>query len=161
MSQSDYIQRKRLGKELNVGNQTKFPHVLGATSYTHYKQYSLENTVQNTSKRYNQLLVPGSKSIFNMEVANSTVCPSFNMCPITNRIGHGVVDSIAFNPYVSGKAPYINSYTNVYTPQQLHFVKSKPTKCKRCIDKNASRGKPNENTWYKRHFSCDCAMSTT
>jgi hypothetical protein len=169
MSQSDYIQRKKLGNELGRGNQSKLQHVLNAMDYIQYKQYSLENTIVNSSKRYNQLIPTGSKDIFNMEVANSSVCPSFNMCPTTSRVNHSLVDSIAFNPYVSGKLPYINSYTTVYTPNQLHYVKHTTMhKCGGCCydASNSVANKPNENTWVsacsnarKRRLICDCSMN--
>ena len=160
MSQSDYIQRKKLGKELNNNNQKKFPYVLNSTAYTNYKQYYLENTLTNTSKVYNQLLISGNKSIFNMEIANTATCPSFNLCPTTQRINHTLVYTIAFNPYVSGRLPYITSPGNVYTPNQLHYIKHRKTYCKTCdsVGKGNCK-KPNENTWYKRRFTCDCSMN--
>jgi hypothetical protein len=166
MSQSDYIQRKRIGKELNIGNQSKFPHVLDSMDYIHYKQYSLENTILNTSKRYNQIVPTGKKVIFNMEVANTTTCPSFNLCTNTqNRIGHTNVKSIAFNPSVSGHLPYINSYTTVYTPNQLKYVKHRTMKkCGGCC--NDKTQKLNLNSWVtpcsiarKKHLICDCNMN--
>ena len=166
MSQSDYIQRKKMSKELNIGNQAKFPHILTADDYTHYKQYSLENTITNSSKRYNQQTPIGKKVIFNMEVSNTTTCPSFNLCTNTqNRKSHVNIKPISFNPSVSGHLPYINSYTSVYTSNQLKYVKHRRMeKCGGCcLDKQS---KINSNSWVtpcsiarKKHLICDCSMN--
>ena len=70
MSQSDYIQRKKLATNLKTSNQTKFPNSINSEDYTLFKQYTIENTVKNTSKLYNQLLQTNTNKIFNMEITN-------------------------------------------------------------------------------------------
>ena len=161
MSQSDYIQRKRIFNELteiNQSTQTNIPN------YTLYKQYSLENTITNTSKRYNQLLPPGVVSIFNMQITNPVTCPSFVLCNTQTRLTHTNSSPVSFNPYVSARLPYVNSYTatTTYTPNQLKYVKQLPkTKCS--ADCHNNPRKNNENTWYTavrmNQLLCDCSMN--
>lgn len=94
MSQSDYVQRKKIAIELNAGNQTKFSNILNAESYTLYKQYSLENRIQNTSNRYNQL-APN-------RVVNDSSCSDFMVCKNTHlRPYRTLSNPINFTPSVS------------------------------------------------------------
>ena len=58
MAQSDYLQRKKIGTILNPKNQGKLGKILDSDDYTQFKQYSLENTVINTSNVYNQIVHP-------------------------------------------------------------------------------------------------------
>lgn len=82
MSQSDYIKYKRVSQELKAIN--KLAPVLDPNDYVDYKEYSLENSIQNTKLQYNQLIPSGKKIIFNMEKSNTTTCPVFTICKNTN-----------------------------------------------------------------------------
>jgi len=165
MSQSDYIKRKKSTTVLAPRNQAKFPAVLGSDEYTLYKQYSLENTIMNTSPRFNQLVPTGAKVIFNMEVNRTVTCPSFVLCNTQQRVYHVNNHPVAFNPYVSGDLPYVCSYTSTYTPNQLKHIKHRPNRtCSNCCYDRAS--KKNTNTWCTacsnsrlNHLQCDCSMN--
>jgi len=123
MSQGDYLQRKKLGTVLNIQNQSKFPKSLASEDYTLFKQYSLENTIINTSNVFNQIVSPNSMTIFNMEVSTASTCPQFQVCNNTQERENRLLptDPIAFNPYVSSKPTYVSSYMGTdtgYTPKQ-------------------------------------------
>lgn len=165
MSQSDYIQRKKISKELTISNQSKFPHVLDSENYTLYKQYSLENSIVNTSKRFNQITPSGAKMVFNMEINRTSTCPNFVLCNTQNRINHTNIHPVAFNPHLTTNLPYVNSYTTSYTPHQLKHVKHVPIRtCSApCYNK---KSKTNENTWSTPYSNsrlnkllCDCSMN--
>ena len=126
MSQSDYLQRKKLGTLLVPGNQSKMQKTLGSTDYTLFKQYSLENTIVNTSNTYNQMTRPNTSTIFDMEVSMSDQCPTFETCRNTqDRANRSTTDPVAFNPHISVRRPYVNSYTDTYSTNQ--FVVPKRT----------------------------------
>jgi len=78
MSQSDYIKQKRTA--VNLKEQAKHAPVYSSTDYTDFKEYSLEKTITNLKPTYNQLRVPGSKTIFDIEKKVSG-CPDFAVCP--------------------------------------------------------------------------------
>jgi hypothetical protein len=123
MSQGDYLQRKKLGTVLNIQNQSKLPKSLASEDYTLFKQYSLENTIINTSDVYNQIVTPNSMTIFNMEVSSASTCPQFKVCNNTQERENRLIptDPIAFNPYVSSKPTYVSSYMGTdtgYTTKQ-------------------------------------------
>ena len=133
MSQSDYLQRKKLGTELKTSNQTKFPNSIDSQNYTLYKQYTLENTVKNTSKLYNQLLQNGRIRVFNMEISTNT-CPTYTICKNTQtRPYRKLTNPAAMNPYASiGQLPYITGPNNT-TKGQLKYQKQLPLrKCPPC-----------------------------
>lgn len=131
MSQSDYIQRKKIGINLKTENQNKFENIINSNNYTLFKQYTLENTILNTSKLYNQLVEDGKKRIFNMEL-NSSYCPQFIVCENTqNRTYRKLTNPSPFNPYFT-KLPYVTGPTNT-TLNQLKYVKEKKNnKCPPC-----------------------------
>jgi hypothetical protein len=134
MSQSDYLQRKKLATNLKTPNQTKFPNSINSNDYTLYKQFTLENTIPNTSKLYNQLVLPGKAIIFDMELANTATCPQFVICKNTQtRPYRKLVNPAAMNPYASiGQLPYITGPNNT-VKNQLKFVKQPPIhKCPPC-----------------------------
>jgi hypothetical protein len=95
MSQSDYLKFKRISTELKVG---KLDPIFNPEDYLSYKEFSLENSIQNTKLTYNQLLLPNRTKIFNMEkMVNS--CPSFNACKNTNlRTNRKLMLSSQINP---------------------------------------------------------------
>jgi len=151
MSQSDYLQRKKLGTILNPTNQIKLGKTLDSEDYTLFKQYSLENTVINTSNVYNQIVHPNSSIIFNMEVDTPSKCPQFAVCANTQRrANRTITDPVAFNPHVSMHNTYVNSYTNTYTPKQNGFIKhtaNRNKKCNACCKKPPVTNKPDQNTY--------------
>ena len=81
MSQSDYIKLKRT--TINLKEQAKHAAVYNSTDYTDFKEYSLEKTITNLKPTYNQLRVPGSKTIFDMEKKLSG-CADFILCTGTD-----------------------------------------------------------------------------
>ena len=83
MSQSDYIQYKKLSQEIK--QLSKYDPVLSQQDYTLFKQYTLESTITNTKPIKNQLVLSGKQPIFNMERKISN-CPinSFVLCRNTN-----------------------------------------------------------------------------
>lgn len=81
MSQSDYIKYKKMSTELKRMN--KLEPILESNQYISYKNYALENKIQNTKITYNQLLLPNRTQIFNME-KKVTDCPVFTTCLNTN-----------------------------------------------------------------------------
>ena len=90
MSQSDYIQRKKTLTKLSGISKTPidigdFPQVFSSQDYTDFSQYQLSNTIINTKTTPNELVAPNHKIIFDMEVLNSTDCPSFTKCYNTNN----------------------------------------------------------------------------
>ena len=156
MSQSDYLQRKRLGTVLNVNNQSKLEKTLPSEDYTLFKQYSLENSIINTSNVYNQIVRPKSSIIFGMEITTPTSCPQYQVCNNTQiRSNRQILtDPIAFNPYVSSKPTYVSSYIGTdtgYTHNQNMFKKNTPPPsqpCTGCCLTNPSQAKtkPQSNT---------------
>jgi hypothetical protein len=89
MSQSDYIERKKISTRLAGISKTPintgdFPSVLNSQEYTSYSQYQIANTVLNTKTTPNELVCPNHQIIFNMEVLASNNCPSFTLCSNTN-----------------------------------------------------------------------------
>lgn len=76
MSQSDYIKYKKTAIDLKIN---KLPNLLEYANYNSYKGYSLENSVQNTKSRYNQLVPSGRTLVWNIEKTVSN-CPTFAFC---------------------------------------------------------------------------------
>lgn len=134
MSQSDYIQRKKIGVQLQTPNQNKFPNSLESNDYTLFKQYSLENTVINSSKRYNQLTPVGSIQVFNIELSNYSKCPPYVLCKNTQtRPYRKAVHPAPFNPYASTGLQYVTGPSNE-TLHQLTYVKQRPIRsCPPCM----------------------------
>jgi hypothetical protein len=176
MAQSDYLQRKKIGTILNPKNQGKLGKILDSDDYTQFKQYSLENTVINTSNVYNQIVHPKASIIFNMEVANPAYCPQYVMDHNTQTRANRqmTTDPVAFNPHVSMHRTYVNSYTNTYTPRQLTHQKHTPNrnlKCNACCTPKGAKAtkavnKPQENSYKTlcsnsrlKQLMCDCSMN--
>ena len=155
MSQSDYLQRKRLGTVLNTKNQSKLQKTLPSEDYTLFKQYSLGNSIINTSNVYNQIVRPNSSIIFGMEITTPKSCPQYQVCNNTQiRPNRSILtDPIAFNPYVSSKPIYVSSYIGTdtgYTHNQ-NTTKTPPNPtqpCAGCCLKSPSQSttKPQSNT---------------
>lgn len=94
MSQSDYIQYKKVANELRINGTTDTLYpvdpIFTSKDYTDFKSYALETTVSNTKINYNQLIPSGKKIIFNME-KNTTNCPTFPLCRNTNTRSNRVI----------------------------------------------------------------------
>lgn len=89
MSQSDYIQRKKMSARLSGISKTPinrgdFPNVLSSQEYTNFSQYQIENTFINTKINPEHLVLPNHQIIFNMEVLATNNCPGFAICKDTN-----------------------------------------------------------------------------
>jgi hypothetical protein len=151
MSQSDYLQRKRIATELQQKNQRKFKNTIDSENYTLYKQYTLENNVVNTSPRFNQTTPPGATIVYNMEVYAPATCPSFVICENTQRRPyHQNIDPISFNPAVSMRLPYVSSYTGIvadYQPKQLKYMKETPAPLRKCHGCCYDSSLNKVNTW--------------
>lgn len=80
MSQSDYIELKKIATELKIN---KFSPIFGSQEYTDFTKYSLENNVTNTKITYNRLIPTNTQVIFSME-RNNQNCPIFIDCNNTN-----------------------------------------------------------------------------
>ena len=86
MSQSDYIKHKKTSNKLRIDNSSlhnKEPPVFDAGDYTDFKQYHLENTINNTSPTFNYIVKDGRHLVFGMDKVVST-CPQFIDCSNTN-----------------------------------------------------------------------------
>lgn len=81
MSQSDYIQYKKVSTQLRLYEE---PPVLTQDTYLLYKEHALENTIQPTKPIYNQLLPPTRSLIMDMEMPSRTNCPTFPLCRNTH-----------------------------------------------------------------------------
>ena len=81
MSQGDYLTLKKIKAELNVN---KLSSVLEYNDYYHFKDYSLEKLIVNTSITYNLLPLPNTNIINNIvNQSNSCSCCVFP-CNNTN-----------------------------------------------------------------------------
>ena len=94
MSQSDYIQYKKVANELRINGTTDTLYpvdpIFTSKDYTDFKSYALETTISNTKINYNQLIPSEKKIIFNME-KNTTNCPTFPLCRNTNTRSNRVI----------------------------------------------------------------------
>ena len=137
MSQSDYIRHKRISYELS--NQRKLPSILNSGQYVSYKEYSLENTIQNTNIEYNQLVPPNTQLVFGIEYHNALACPQFPLCEDTDkRLNRKTsVGALAENgPYVHASRPLTKkqvaatpSYNRVNTPSYTKLMNMYYCKC--------------------------------
>ena len=147
MSQSDYLQRKKLEVELKPANQQKFPNTIETNNYILYKKYNIENSIISTSKLYNQLLQNGRSNIFDMEL-NPTNCSKYKLCIDTEtRPYRKLIYPAAMNPYASiGHLPFITGPT-MTTLYQLKYMK-KPyiRKCPACLYDSSYNRQNTNNT---------------
>lgn len=112
MSQSDYLNFKRVSTELNVN---KYTPVFDIKEYIEFKEYSIVNNIINTKLTYNQLQQPGYQNIFNME-KKITNCPTFIVCRQTNQRPNRVpMSSVYFNPSSIMPPIYVKQPTNAKT----------------------------------------------
>jgi|DEB19_MinimDraft_2_1074335.scaffolds.fasta_scaffold163518_1 hypothetical protein len=97
MSQSDYLKYKRVSTALKIDGNDKIP-VLESQNYVNYKQYALENTIENTSVLYNRITPANKRVIFGMD-KNTTSCPSFIVCRNTqSRPNRVPMSAVYFTP---------------------------------------------------------------
>lgn len=144
-----------MGVILSANNQYKLQKTLDSEDYTLYKQYSLENTIVNTSNVYNTIVRPDHNIVFGIDVARPALCPSFNLCHKEQRPNRVVTTGpVAFNPHVSMRTTYVNSYTNSYTKNQASTATNALLK-RGGVKKLACRGsckkvpgKPLENAYF-------------
>ena len=95
MSQSDYLNFKRVSNELKIN---KFTPVFNTKDYIDFKEYSIQNNITNTKLTYNQLCPSGYTKIFNME-KKTTSCPNFTICKSTNtRTNRVPMSQVYFTP---------------------------------------------------------------
>ena len=112
MSQSDYIKHLRVSNQISVNSSENQLPVFTSKDYLEYKEYVLENTIQNTNIIYNLLTPIGEQIIFDMERRTSN-CPSMSFCKNTNtRLN---------------RKPLLNVYSTP-TPQPLN-LKLKKNAC--------------------------------
>jgi hypothetical protein len=86
MSQSDYIKYKKTSNKLSIDNSSlhnKEPPVFVSSDYTDFKQYHLENTINNTRPTFNYIVPSGNHLVFGMDKVVSN-CPTFIDCSNTN-----------------------------------------------------------------------------
>jgi hypothetical protein len=83
MSQSDYIQYKRVALELS--NQAKnLDPVIGSGKYIGYKAFTLENTIISNKPSFTKLQPTSSVNVFGMQINNPSICQTFKLCTGTN-----------------------------------------------------------------------------
>lgn len=86
MSQSDYIQRKRVASQVASKNRTPInrgdnPAILSSQLCTQLKQYDLENTVVNSRPRFNQLTPSSDLRVMEMNLRKPVVtCKTYRTC---------------------------------------------------------------------------------
>lgn len=122
MSQSDYIRHKKVSNELKY--QSDLPPVLQTNDYIEFKEYALENTIQNTKINYNQLIPSNTYIVYGME-KKPTNCPTFTLCSNTqsrpNRVpiiqGYSSVRPSRPLITLQGKKP--NATTHIKAPFNL------------------------------------------
>jgi hypothetical protein len=86
MSQSDYIKFKKTATKLRIDNTSinnKEPAVFVSSDYTDFKQFNLENTINDTSPTFNYIVQDGRHLVFGMDKVVSS-CPTFVVCSNTN-----------------------------------------------------------------------------
>jgi len=86
MSQSDYIQRKRVASQVASKNRTPIntgdnPAILSSQLLTQLKQYDLENTIVNIRPRFNQLTPSSDLRVMEMNLRQpSAACKTYRTC---------------------------------------------------------------------------------
>ena len=83
MSQSDYIQRKRVASVLRM--QSKLPSIIEAGQYINYKEFELENTIISNKLQYEKLIQPNLVNVFGMPTIHAQNCATFGLCSGTNN----------------------------------------------------------------------------
>lgn len=96
MSQSDYINKKRI--VLQLQNQNEFPPILSSSLYTLSKSHSISIDISNTLITRNQITIQPDIS---NNCSKFTVCSSTNTRP--NRVLRNSAMSNVVRPYIKHK----------------------------------------------------------
>jgi len=86
MSQSDYLEHKKMATQLKIDN-ADFNPVLNAQQYIQFKKFQLNNTITSTNKEWSLLEQSGKQRIFSMYLDVSG-CSSFLLCSGTDQRPH-------------------------------------------------------------------------
>jgi hypothetical protein len=106
MSQSDYIQYKKLSTQLRLYEESP---VLAQGNYVLYKETSLENTIQPTKPIYNRLLPPTRSLIMGMEFSSRSNCPQFPVCTNTHLRTNRVPMSTVYSTCRPSRPLYVKT----------------------------------------------------
>ena len=119
MSQSDYIQRKRIASQVESKNNSPIdrednPRVLSSKLLTQLKQYDLENTIVNSKPRFNQLTPSTDLRVMEMNLRKpTTACKTYRTCNEDNYNTNSLPNTMAVKTFYdvgSGK-PFVNPHT--------------------------------------------------
>jgi len=122
MSQSDYIQRKRISNQVasknsNPLNRQDNPAVFSSQLLTQINQYDLENTIVNIRPTFNQLIPSSDLRVMELNLRKpSASCTTYRICNTnnTNSLPNTVLTSTFFN--FGTKLPYVNSHIPTIYP---------------------------------------------
>jgi hypothetical protein len=128
MSQSDYIQRKRVASQVASKNRTPLnrednPAILSAQLLTQLKQYDLVNTIVNTRPRLNQLVPSSNLRVMEMNLNKpSATCKTYRTCiaPI-NTLPNTVITRTFYD--IGLNRPYVDP--NTISPYKLKSLTKK------------------------------------
>jgi hypothetical protein len=135
MSQSDYIKLKRIAT--NLKEQAKHDAVYKSTDYTTFKEYSLEKTITSTKPTFNQLRLPGTKTILDVEKKVSD-CPSFIVCSGTDdRANRRPLDAVQQSCFPVMKPPGRPMPTLLNSETKKPFPNTKKYRMN-CVCRNVS-----------------------
>lgn len=119
MSQSDYIQRKRIASQVasknrNPINREDNPSVLGSQLLTQLKQYDLENTIINRKPRFNELVPSSDLIVREMNLRQPLAqCKTYRTCNgdvyNTNTLPNTVLIKTFFD--FTTNLPYVDPLT--------------------------------------------------
>ena len=119
MSQSDYIQRKRIASQVASKNRTPIntgdnPAILTSQLLTQLKQYDLENTIVNSRPRFNQLTPSTELRVMEMNLKQpSDACKTYRTCNGDNYNTNTLPNTVSVKTFydVSADKPYVNPHT--------------------------------------------------
>lgn len=119
MSQSDYIQRKRIASQVASKNRTPInrgdnPAILSSQLCTQLKQYDLENTIVNILPRFNQLTPSSDLRVMEMNLRKpSTACNTYRTCNRDKYNTSTFPNTVAVNTFYDfdTNKPYVDPHT--------------------------------------------------
>uniref|UniRef100_A0A6C0JZ75 Uncharacterized protein n=1 Tax=viral metagenome TaxID=1070528 RepID=A0A6C0JZ75_9ZZZZ len=119
MSQSDYIQRKRVASQVASKNRTPInsgdnPAILSSQLLTQLKQYDLENTIVNIRPRFNQLTPSSDLRVMEMNVRQPSVaCKTYRTCNGDNYNTNTLPNTVQVKTFYDFgvNKPYVNPHT--------------------------------------------------
>jgi hypothetical protein len=98
MSQSDYLKYLRVSTQLSLDASKNHLPIFDPSTYLNYKEYVLENTIENDNIIYNLIKPAGEKIVFDIE-RNPKNCPTTYECINTNkRLNRIPMSSVYFTP---------------------------------------------------------------